>query len=63
VACAEQAGRLMPLKSGGKNFVSNIRELMHSYARTGRIGNSRPKSKAAADKQAVAIAYAQKRSK
>ncbi len=53
----------MPLKSGGgkKTFVENIRELMHSFNKTGRIGNSRPKSKAKADKQAVAIAYAQKR--
>jgi len=53
----------MPLKAGAskKTFVENIREIMHSFARSGRIGNSKPGSKAKADKQAVAIAYAQKR--
>lgn len=49
----------MPLKEGGskKTFVENIREIMHSFMRTGRIGNSMPGSKGKADKQAVAIAY------
>jgi hypothetical protein len=51
------------LKSGAgkKTFVDNIREIMHSFARTGRIGNSAPRSKGKAVKQAVAIAYRQKR--
>jgi hypothetical protein len=53
----------MPLKSGGgkKNFVANIRELMHSFKHTRKIGNSAPASAAKANKQAVAIAYAQQR--
>jgi hypothetical protein len=53
----------MPLKAGGskKNFVENIREIMHSFKRSGKIGNSHPSSAAKANKQAVAIAYAQKR--
>lgn len=53
----------MPLKagSGKRTFVENIREIMHSFARTGRIGNSAPASKATANKQAVAIAYRQRR--
>lgn len=53
----------MPLKRGAskKTFVENIREIMHSFARTGRIGNSEPESKAKAAKQAVAIAYREKR--
>lgn len=53
----------MPLKSGGgrKNLVANIRELMHSFKRTGRIGNSKPASAAKANKQAVAIAFSKQR--
>lgn len=53
----------MPLKEGAgkKNFVENIKELMHSFAKTGSIGNSKPGSKGAAVKQAVAIAFRQKR--
>jgi hypothetical protein len=53
----------MPLRAGtsDKVFVGNIRELMHAYARSGRIGNSRPANKAKADKQAVAIAYRKRR--
>jgi hypothetical protein len=53
----------MPLKSGAsqKTFVDNIREIMHSFHRTGRIGASRPSSAGKASKQAVAIAYRQKR--
>lgn len=53
----------MPLKPGAgkKTFVENIREIMHAFARSGRIGNSAPASKAKADRQAVAIAYRQKR--
>jgi hypothetical protein len=51
----------MPLKAGKKNFVSNIKELMASFKRTGKIGNSAPASAAKANKQAVAISYAQQR--
>ena len=53
----------MPLKSGKsqKSFVSNIRELMHSFKSTGKIGNSAPASAAKANKQAVAIAYSKQR--
>lgn len=48
----------MPLKTGkSKKAISeNISELMHSYDATGKIGNSRPPSRAAAQKQAIAIA-------
>lgn len=53
----------MPLQSGkGRGaLVANIRELMHSFARTGKIGNSKPASKGKANKQAVAIAYSKQR--
>jgi hypothetical protein len=51
----------MPLKAGKKNFVSNIRELMHAFKRTGRIGTSTPASPAKAVKQAVAISYSKQR--
>ena len=53
----------MPLArgTGKKTFVENIREIMHAFARSGRIGNSAPASKAKASKQAVAIAFAKKR--
>lgn len=49
----------MPLfKGSSKRTISrNIREVMHSYEETGMIGNSRPASKAAAARQAEAIAY------
>lgn len=48
----------MPLKSGkSKKVISeNISETMRSYKKKGKIGASRPKTKAAAQKQAVAIA-------
>lgn len=51
----------MPLRRGtsNKSFVQNIREIMHAFAHTGRIGNSRPSSSAKANKQAVAVAYRQ----
>lgn len=53
----------MPLQAGAskQSFVENIRELMHSFSKTGKIGKSAPASPAKANKQAVAIAYAQKR--
>jgi hypothetical protein len=49
----------MPLKAGSsaKTRSSNIRELLHSFKATGRIGNSKPKSMAKATAQAAAIAY------
>lgn len=48
----------MPLKSGkSKKVISeNISETMRSYKKKGKIGTSRPKNKADAQKQAVAIA-------
>jgi len=46
----------MPLKSGKSNIVKNVSELMHAYKQKGKIGTSHPKSKKAAQKQAVAIA-------
>lgn len=48
----------MPIKKGkGKKVIStNIKEIMDSYKKTGKIGASRPKSKAAALEQAKAIA-------
>jgi hypothetical protein len=50
----------MPLKKGKSKKVisSNIGELVDTYKDKGKIGTSHPKSKKAAVKQAVAIAYA-----
>ena len=47
----------MPLKSGNnrKAVSSNIKELVDTYKAKGRIGTSKPASKKAAVKQAVAI--------
>ena len=49
----------MPLKSGSSKKVisSNVKELVGAYKEKGKIGTSRPASKAKAVKQAVAIAY------
>lgn len=49
----------MPLKSGGsaKTRSTNIRELLHAFKSSGRIGNSKPGSMKQAVKQAAAIAY------
>ncbi len=48
----------MPLKKGSsqKTISSNIGELVRTYKEKGAIGTSKPKSKKAAVKQAVAIA-------
>lgn len=48
----------MPLKKGSsaKTVSSNVKELMHTYKKKGKIGTSKPKSKKKAQKQAVAIA-------
>ena len=50
----------MPLTPGapvGKSF----KELMDSYGRKGTLGTSKPKNKKKAIKQALAIAYSNKR--
>lgn len=50
----------MPLKTGKSNKAvsANIQTLVDDYQAKGKIGTSRPKNKAAAVKQATAIAYA-----
>jgi hypothetical protein len=47
----------MPLKQGKSQKVvsSNVKELVNKFQRTGKIGESQPKNKQAAVKQAVAI--------
>jgi len=49
----------MPLIKGKSRKVisENIKELMDSYKKTGKIGNSTPVNLAKANRQAVAIAY------
>lgn len=47
----------MPLKPGKENMSSNISELIKTFQRKGKIGNSRPKNKKQALKQAIAISY------
>lgn len=51
----------MPLKSGKGNVEANVRELVHSFRKTGRIGSSHPENARAAQKQAVAIAFSKER--
>jgi hypothetical protein len=47
-----------PAKRAWNNKVSTkISTIMADYEKTGKIGNSRPKNKAAAMKQAIAVAY------
>jgi hypothetical protein len=50
----------MPMKKGSSRKVisQNIKEGMHSYKRTGKFGNSRPKSTKKAQKQIIAAAMA-----
>jgi predicted enzyme related to lactoylglutathione lyase len=49
----------MPLKTGRskKTVSSNIKEMVGSFKKTGKIGASKPASKEKAVKQAAAIAY------
>lgn len=51
------------LKRGGsrKTVSDNIRELVHDWEKDGAIGNSHPKEKGQAVKQAVAIALGEAR--
>lgn len=60
---AKHWGIKMPLiKSKSKKaFRSNVKELVNAYKEKGKIGTSKPKSKKAAIRQAIAISYAQKR--
>lgn len=55
----------MPLSSGKskKAFNWNVRELLHKYKKTGKIGNSSPEDVENARKQALAIAFEKKRGK
>lgn len=46
----------MPLKPGKSSVSDNIRELLHAYHATGKIGNTTPKSAEHAQKIAAAIA-------
>ena len=52
----------MPLTPGA-SVKTSFSELMNSYKSKGSIGNSKPKSKKKAIKQALAISYANKRKK
>lgn len=52
----------MPLNKNA-SVSENIREIVHSYKQTGKIGNSKPRNIKEAIKQAAAIAYSLKRRK
>ena len=53
-----KAKKEMTYKQSHNSQVSTtIRTLMHDYDRTGKVGNSSPKNRGAALKQAIAIAY------
>jgi hypothetical protein len=56
----------MPLKRGKraktkKGFSANVKTLVGDFKRKGKIGTSKPKSKAKAIKQALAISFRLKR--
>ena len=53
----------MPLKSGKSKAIisANIKEMMMSWKKTGRIGSTRPKNKKEALKIATAAAYSKSR--
>ena len=51
----------MPLKGGKSAVKSNIRELMHKFKESGKIGTSHPGSTKKAMKQAAAIAFRKSR--
>ncbi|OGS27450.1 MAG: hypothetical protein A2297_04340 [Elusimicrobia bacterium RIFOXYB2_FULL_48_7] len=54
----EKAGIMPLIKGKSRKVISeNIKELMDSYKKTGKIGNSTPVNLAKANRQAVAIAY------
>lgn len=55
----------MPLKKGKSEeaFRYNVSELMKSFKKKGKIGKSKPANTEEARKQALAIAFAQKRKK
>jgi hypothetical protein len=52
-----QRSNAMPLKRGksDETVKSNIKKLVHEYEKDGTVGNSHPKTKKKAVKQAVAI--------
>jgi hypothetical protein len=56
----------MPLRKGKrakskKGFSANVKTLVGDFKRKGKIGTSKPKSKKAAIKQALAISFRLKR--
>lgn len=53
----------MPLKAGSSATTrsTNIREMLHAFKQTGRIGNSKPGSLKKAAAQAAAAAYRKSR--
>ena len=54
----EAPKKKMTLKQKKQRYVSNkIGTIMRDWKKTGRIGTSRPKSKKAAQRQAIAVAY------
>jgi len=53
---AEQSKSKMSKKA--KDFISaKIKTLMHDFYKTGKIGNSKPSSRSAAQRQAIAVAF------
>lgn len=52
----------MPLKNGSskKVFEANVKELVHKYKKTGKVGSSKPASMEKARSQALDIAFNKK---